>query len=253
MRGVLRFLGTKKTALFSRRRVAVALAVFLTALTAVALVAGPKVRGFWRTWPRTRRLLDFLRNPQQHPDWLIPAQSRCGQAPFRFPTTGYVGYLWGDIFQPFHEHQGIDIFAGTQPGITPVYAAYDGYLTREANWVASVIIRHHDPLQPGRTIWTYYTHMADPEGRSFVQFPPNTHDLFVRQGTLLGYQGNYSGSRLRPTGVHLHFSIVLDDGHGHYRNELRIENTLDPSPYLGIPLNARRVPAQQMPRCPTTP
>ena len=52
-----------------------------------------------------------------------------------------------------------------------------------------------------------------------------------------------------PTGVHLHFSIVLDDGNGSFRNELEIANTLDPSPYLGIALNARQNPAD-LPVCP---
>jgi hypothetical protein len=39
-------------------------------------------------------------------------------------------------------------------------------------------------------------------------------------------------------GVHLHFSVVKDDGNGKYTNELEIGNTLDPSPYLGLGLNA---------------
>jgi len=39
--------------------------------------------------------------------------------------------------------------------------------------------------------------------------------------------------------VHLHFSIVLDDGQGRFLNELDINNTLDPSPYLGLQLNAK--------------
>lgn len=34
--------------------------------------------------------------------------------------------------------------------------------------------------------------------------------------------------------MHLHFSIVKDDGNGRFLNELRIENTLDPSPYLRL-------------------
>jgi len=46
-----------------------------------------------------------------------------------------------------------------------------------------------------------------------------------------------------PVGVHLHFSIVLDNGQGGYLNELEINNTLDPSPYFGMPLNARTNPA----------
>jgi len=55
---------------------------------------------------------------------------------------------------------------------------------------------------------------------------------------LLGYQGNFSGDPFNPVGVHLHFSIVLDDGSGGFRNELEIGNTIDPSPYLGLPVNA---------------
>ncbi len=60
-------------------------------------------------------------------------------------------------------------------------------------------------------------------------------------GTLLGYQGNYSADPNNPVGMHLHFSIVLDDGLGKFRNELEIANTLDPSPYLGVEVNAARV------------
>jgi hypothetical protein len=65
--------------------------------------------------------------------------------------------------------------------------------------------------------------------------------VFVEAGTPLGFQGNYSGDSLNPVGVHLHFSIVLDDGQGWFRNELQIENTIDPSPYLGLPLNAAHI------------
>jgi len=199
--------------------------------------------------PRSKRVLDFIRHPAEHPAWTIQALTQCPRAPFLFPTTGYVGYLWGDVFHFPRRHQGIDIFSGTAPGQTPVYAAYDGYLTREATWKSAVIIQHRDPLHPDRTIWTYYAHMADPQGHSFIVFPPNTHHLFVKAGTLLGYQGNYSGNPSRPTGVHLHFSIVLDDGQGHYRNELDFANTLDPSPYLGMGLNAWQVPTSDIPHC----
>jgi hypothetical protein len=122
-----------------------------------------------------------------------------------------------------------------------VIAAYPGYLTRMPDWKSTVIVSvPEDPLRPGRQIWAYYTHMADPQGNSFVSpdFPPGSEEVFVEAGTLLGYQGNYSGDPFNPVGVHLHFSIVLDDGQGKFRNELEIGNTLDPSPYLGLPLNA---------------
>lgn len=201
---------------------------------------------------RSARVWEWLKNPQAHPDWAVQAGERCGDAPFQVPTSGLIGFLWDDSFRPGHRHSGLDIFGGSQAGITPVHAAYDGYLTRLADWKSTVIIRiPSDPLQPGRQIWTYYTHMASPAGESFVDaaFPPGTSEVFVPAGTLLGYQGNYSGTPGNPTGVHLHFSIVLDDGNGSFRNELEIANTLDPSPYLGIALNARQNPAD-LPVCP---
>ena len=226
-------------------------------LIAVAiLLAGVGAIWLYRTYyssdGRTRAVIDFIRDPDSMADLKVPALSACGDAPFLMPTEGMIGYLWDDSFRPGHHHTGIDIFAGTDVGITPIYAAYDGYLTRLSDWKSTVIIRiPSDPLQPDRQIWTYYTHMADPEGNPLVDaaFPPGTEELFVTAGTLLGYQGNFSGTPGSPTGVHLHFSIVLDDGHGHFLNELEIANTLDPSPYLGLPLNGNENP-EGIPICP---
>jgi murein DD-endopeptidase MepM/ murein hydrolase activator NlpD len=190
---------------------------------------------------RTLRLFEWFRNPDQHADWVIRAGERCGGAPFILPTDGYVGFIWGDSFRLGHQHQGVDIFGVQEPGTTPVVAAYAGYLSRLPDWKSTVIIRvPSDPLQPDRQIWIYYTHMADTRGNSFIaaEFKPGSRELYVEAGTLLGYQGNFSGDPINPTGVHLHFSIVIDDGRGSFRNELKIENTLDPSSYLGLPLNA---------------
>lgn len=186
---------------------------------------------------------DWMRDPSAHPEWKLTAGSHCGDAPFIFPTDGMVGFLWDDSFRIGHHHQGIDIFGGTDVGVTPVIAVYPGYLTRLSTWKSAVIVRiPSDPLQPGRQIWSYYTHMATKEGVSFISdnFPPGTYEKFVEAGTLLGYQGNYSGDPNNPTGVHLHFSIVKDDGQGSFRNELEIKNTYDPSPYLGLRLNANK-------------
>lgn len=209
----------------------------------ILFLAGGIASYYWFSsrMDRTRYLLTWLHNPSQHPGWAITALDSCPQAPFLFPSTGYIGYRWGDSFRPGHKHQGIDIFAAGKAGSTPVYAAYDGYLTRLPDWKASVIIRiPEDPLQPNRQIWTYYTHLADENGKSFIsdQFPPGSQDMFVEQGSLLGYQGNYSGKTAKPVGVHLHFSIVKDDEQGHFKNELEMTNTLDPSPYLGLPLTS---------------
>jgi len=216
-----------------------------------AVIAGLVAGYFWfihprRTASRTTRVVQFIRNPQTYADWMVRANTRCEGAPFAFPTDGYIGFLWDDSFRPGHRHSGLDIFGGTPPGQTPVYAAYDGYLTRLPDWKSTVIIRiPQDPLQPGRQIWTYYTHLADETGRSLVspEFPPGTSEVFVKQGSLLGFQGNYSGTPNAPVGVHLHFSIVRDDGQGHFLNELEIANTIDPSPYFNLRLNANDNPA----------
>lgn len=191
---------------------------------------------------RYSKVIQFLRHPEQHTDWAVQANTQCEGAPFLLPSSGFIGYLWDDSFHIGHRHQGIDIFSGTEAGITPVYAAYDGYLTRLSEWKSSLIIRiPDDPLQPGRQIWTYYTHMADKNGESYIvdDFPPGSSEVFVKAGTLLGYQGNYSGSANNPVGVHLHFSIILSEADGSFKNELEIKNTLDPSPYFGLPLNGK--------------
>ena len=118
---------------------------------------------------RSVKVLQFIRNPEDHPDWKIPAGTKCPEAPFQFPTDGFVGYLWNDSFRPGHHHTGLDIFSGAEPGIIPIYAVYDGYLTREWDWISTVIIRiPADPLYPNRQIWTYYTHMANEGGQSFI-------------------------------------------------------------------------------------
>jgi hypothetical protein len=202
---------------------------------------------------RSLNVVEWIRNADRHAEWSIQALDRCGDAPFLYPTDGFIGFLWDDSFRPGHRHQGIDIFGGFQPGVTPVFAAYDGYLTRLADWKSTVILRvPEDPLQPGRQIWLYYTHLAGPTGESFVseEFPRGVSEVEVKAGTLLGYQGNYSGTSGNPVGVHLHFSIVRDDGKGKFLNELRIENTIDPSPYFGLQLNAAAAPGS-IPLCPT--
>ena len=215
--------------------------LLLSIVVVAILTAGYSAYRLYRPNPaRIDHFRQWIREPASHPDWKLSAGSQCGAAPFLFPTDGMVGFLWGDSFRPGHTHQGIDIFAGTDVGVTPVVSAYPGYLSRLSDWKSTVIVRvPSDPLNPGTQIWLYYTHMADEQGNSFVssEFPAGTAEKFVEAGTFLGYQGDYSGDPGNPVGVHLHFSIVQDDSSGKFKNELEIGNTYDPSPYLGIPVN----------------
>jgi hypothetical protein len=200
---------------------------------------------YGRSATRTMQVIEYIRDPSTRPNLVMTTGAVCDDAPFIFPTDGLIGFIWDDSFRPGHRHSGLDIFAGTSVGVTPIVAAYPGYLTREADWKSTVIIRvPQDPLDPSRQIWVYYTHMADANGNSYIspEFPQGTQEVFVEAGTFLGYQGNFSGDPLNPVGVHLHISIVEDDGFGNYKNELDIENTYDPSPYFGLPLNANENP-----------
>jgi murein DD-endopeptidase MepM/ murein hydrolase activator NlpD len=220
-----------------KKTIILVLALFLVIITGIGLI----LQTYFSRPSRARKVIRFIRQPGSQEELITPALSRCGDAPFLMPSTGIIGFIWDDSFRPGHRHQGIDIFSGTDVGETPIYAAYDGYLTRQDDWKASLIIRiPSDPLNPDTQIWTYYTHMADPSGTSLISeaFPPGTTEKFVAAGTYLGLQGNYSGTPGNPTGIHLHFSIVRDDGSGVFLNELKIENTLDPSPYFGMALNA---------------
>jgi murein DD-endopeptidase MepM/ murein hydrolase activator NlpD len=240
----------------SRRILLILLPLLLLGILLAAWLA-PQVYRYLRTRSyRFGKLGEWFQDPDRHADWTIQAGTRCGSpasgaAPFLLPTSGYVGFLWDDSFRFGQRHQGIDIFGGTEVGVTPVVAAYTGYITRRPDWKSTVAIRiPSDPLQPGRQIWLYYTHMATQDGNSLIDeaFPPDSSEIFVEAGTLLGHQGNFSGDPYNPTGVHLHFSIVLDNGAGFLRNELKIGNTLDPSPYLGLQVNANRA-GKQVPVC----
>jgi peptidoglycan LD-endopeptidase LytH len=220
--------------------------LFLLAIPVAIAAAGIYLYfTFGRSSARTAQVFEWFRDPASHPELMMTAGMRCNGAPFLFPTNGLIGFIWDDSFRPGHRHAGVDIFSGTEVGVTPIIAAYSGYLTRETDWISTVIIRvPKDPLRPTRQIWVYYTHMADRNGLSFIspEFPPGIEEVYVEEGTFLGYQGNYSGDPLNPTGLHLHISVVEDDGFGNYKNELDIENTYDPSPYFGLPLNANENP-----------
>lgn len=196
----------------------------------------------WRQSRTSRDLIAWFTNPESRPGLIVNANREpCPDAPFILPSSGFIGLLWADKRLPYnaaHQHSGIDIFGDGEIGRIPVYAAYDGFLTRRAEWKSAIIIRHpQDPLDPSRQIWTYYAHMADEQGNSFISdaFPPGTKEAPVKQGDLLGYQGVYNGGSSQ-VGLHLHFSIVQDDG-GKFLNETDIRNTFDPSPYLGMALD----------------
>ncbi len=227
----------------------------LPALAMLLILCGALMLGGVAVQPRLAaaaeqllRLRAWFADPAANPQWTVLAGVRCQpDAPMLMPTAGYIGFGWDDSFRPGHRHSGYDIFSPDGAvNVTPVIAAYDGYLTREPGWRSALIIRHPDfpAVVPGEQIWTYYTHMASADGsQSFIDpaFPAGTRELFVPAGALLGYQGNWSGSAASPTGIHLHFSIVKSTSGGGYADETDIANTYDPGPFLGVVPNAAGV------------
>lgn len=221
-------------------------AILFVVVLAILIYGGVQLAGFVGDIrsPRADQFWQWARGDETARADLVTVQREaCPGAPFVLPTDGFIGLLYADPNGPYSAtapHQGIDIFSNAQPGIMPVYAAYDGYISREGSWRSALIQRvPDDPLSPGRQIWLYYAHMADEDGHSFIEptFPPGASEVFVERGTLLGYTGDYNGGALRDVWVHLHFSVVQDDGRGRYANELEFSNTIDPSPYLGLPVN----------------
>lgn len=212
-----------------------AVSAFSQTLSFVRTVSDPRTEAFWRWKTGDEAERAALTTSRGRP---------CPGAAFLLPAAGYIGLLYADPRPPYsasHLHQGIDIFSAAGPGREPVHAAYDGYLTRREHWRSAVIIRvPDDPLQPDRQIWLYYAHMADADGsESYIRadFPPGAQEVPVKRGELIGYVGNYQGQSREGVAVHLHFSIVKDDGEGHYLNEIEFDNTIDPSPYLGMALH----------------
>jgi len=230
------------------RRVVIALILILLITFAVGAWWLLRSRG---NSPTRAALTAWFNNPTSRPSLITHRTIPCPGAPFQLPSDGFIGLLYADsagLYTPLNPHPGIDIFGDGEPGEVPVYAAYDGYLTRLPDWHSAVIIRiPKDPLNPSRQIWTYYTHMANQSGdKSYISpdFPPGTSEKFVRQGELLGYQGIYNGGgEARTIGLHVHFSVVLSDENGSFRNEARFSNTLDPSPYFGMVVNATSSPS----------
>lgn len=223
---------------------------------AIILAGGIFFVWYWRggSSDSNTYIREWFMAPIARPYLITDGGVACEGAPFILPSSGFIGLLWSDPARPYNplrRHSGIDIFGDGESGTVANYAAYEGYLTRLADWKSTVIIRHDDPLNPGQSIWTYYTHMANDDGsQSYIvdDFPAGTAGQWIEQGTLLGYQGTYSGTG-PPIGMHLHFSIVKPDTNDTFLNEALLDNTLDPSPYFGLPLHINENPARPI-RCP---
>jgi hypothetical protein len=146
----------------------------------------------------------ILFRPRSSANVTPPVDSACPGAAWPFPTSGALGLRW--------YNKTLALMAMGYDNTVPVYAVADGRLMRRADWPDAVAIRHADPLNPGAQVWVFYGGMASRDGQaSYVDaaFPPDSTDIPIKAGDLLGYQGSY-----RYDWMHLHFAVVppLPDG-----------------------------------------
>lgn len=148
-------------------------------------------------------------------------------------TMDYCGWIWNDQGSG---HNGVDWWT-TDPDTTsgtgfngstkgyPVVSAADGYLKNFYAFPGTSTlygVRFYHP-QVDRS--TFYWHMADYNGNSWVESATLAVGGWYPAGTFLGYQGNRAenGSRV----VHLHFTVAVGDVASEGGNEI------DPSAFLG--------------------
>jgi len=141
-----------------------------------------------------------------------PPPPQCPGALFVIPSDGTLGWPYLDPAggEPGYSdvHTGIDILGTTEDD---VYAAYDGVVTHKGN---SYVTIYHPSLDKD----TYYSHLS--------VISVHVGDP-VSRGDPIGKKGSY-GTDV----AHLHFSVKKKDADERYLN-----NTFDPSPYLGANVN----------------
>ncbi len=74
--------------------------LFFSILVVIVVIAAVYiVRMLHPSSVRAARIFAWIKNPTSQPGLAIEAGTRCGNAPFLFPTSGVAGYLWDESFQ----------------------------------------------------------------------------------------------------------------------------------------------------------
>lgn len=169
-----------------------------------------------------------IKDKSEKPPLIVPSKGIASRSDFLFTGPLSNG-----------KHEGIDIWTNqdgkgmdnTSYGKgNPVYASCNGVVKKV--WIENGDVSIYcDPLEeiykdkvPSLYIKTLYGHMAD-------QFSNETYILVkegqkVKQGELIGYQGNRCFWSPRNRIVHLHFGI--------YDINEYPQKSLDPTPYIGV-------------------
>jgi len=160
--------------------------------------------------------------------------------PFGIPSSGTVGYVYGDETS-YGTHAGIDINNSSKaPGTVPVYAVYDGtvaaiydddfiHVSAGDSSAVMVCLRHENVTDASGNLWpdvyTWYMHMANSDGKASYIKPTLYEGAPVNRGELLGYQGNKA--ILGDAVTHLHFQVQKTSNNAFFKE------AIDYTPFIG--------------------
>ncbi|GEM_PF-2538578 len=156
----------------------------------------------------------------------------CPDADMYIPTEGTLEVPWGcwhntsqrpcQSYYPGginHPHQGIDIFGSSSPGVTPVYATFNGIAHREGSAAVYIVF---DVPHNGQS--AYMAHMKNQATGEDYRAVSDGQRVSAGS-TLIGKQGNYGGDKA--VVPHLHISYVKNN-----RGWEDWSQSLDPTQFL---------------------
>ena len=153
------------------------------------------------------RANSLLFEPKDMENMAFPENLACPGAPLKLPTQANMGMYWKDS-------QLLMLGAGTRE--IPVYAIADGLLYQFPEWDTAVAIKHDDPFNPGKSIWSFYGDLAPAfdSSKPYIEAPYiKAEGIPIKAGDMIGYQGRWLGPS-QQTWVHLRFALLpaAEDG-----------------------------------------
>lgn len=152
--------------------------------------------------------------PKDHQVEKYPIDRQCPDVPWQIPTEANMGMQW---------YNGQLLMMGSgRSGEIPVYAIANGFLYQFPGWETAVAIRHDDPFNPGRSIWSFYGDLApafNPQHSYIEEKYINAEAVPVNAGDIIGYQGDWLGPNFQ-TWVHLRFTLLPAEQDGSFPQPL---------------------------------
>ena len=155
------------------------------------------------------RANSLLFEPKETEKKVYPENLACPGAPFKLPTQANMGMYWKDS-------QLLMLGAGTRE--IPVYAIADGFLYQFPEWDTAVAIKHDDPFNTGKSIWSFYGDLAPAFDSSKPYIETSyikAEGIPIKTGDLIGYQGRWLGPS-QQTWVHLRFALLPATSDGEF-------------------------------------